>query len=515
MSFSASVLTHNYFPGRGIPFEEMLNSIFFNPPKSNEDFIIHGPNVVRFTEALLKWDLLEPGLFKDDISEIQRHYFKHYNEIIQCLEANGANEIEKSFERQKVFDLLKVAALFHDIGKYIRRENHPYIGANLVRNYDEKQQESLLDSLIIEKEETKPEAKHNRFSLISSIIQHHDKFGVLNTGEAALPIFSDILYFRSDEAHISGIKKNVTSVMLLNLADIAAVNTASYVKREEAAGYAKDIYSIRCKKSPNQNEEELLEKLAIICKDPKSCLGLDSRNVENILNDWKILIDSIDHERVKGNRVKLKIHLMELERNPARTIQRILRLLQTSAEASNVPTLLKFMNPTAVESILVGTLGPHYFLTFCDRMARAVKLDYGLKFFKSILCACVRKAIDPDYSIRKHREKQKEQQDSLSYEKIEDKELKKFNGLIDEDKSKLTVKITALFVRVLEGMIGRYGEILNHSSSNPGRFGFQMRDLTNNDDIRASIIDFLCIQDHKDSIALTWLADEVTIWAVD
>jgi hypothetical protein len=42
-----------------------------------------------------------------------------------------------------------------------------------------------------------------------------------------------------------------------------------------------------------------------------------------------------------------------------------------------------------------------------------------------------------------------------------------------------------------------------------------MRDLTADPKIRESIIDLLCWQDSKDHVALTWIADEVTIWSMD
>jgi hypothetical protein len=41
--------------------------------------------------------------------------------------------------------------------------------------------------------------------------------------------------------------------------------------------------------------------------------------------------------------------------------------------------------------------------------------------------------------------------------------------------------------------------------------------LTNpaNVKIRDTIMDLLCIKQHKDPIALTWIVDEVTVWSMD
>lgn len=242
-----------------------------------------------------------------------------------------------------------------------------------------------------------------------------------------------------------------------------------------------------------------------------SCLGLDSRKVKNVLDDWKILIGAIDNKTVQGNRVLLKQFLLEVEKNPARAIQRILRLLRESALTSNSAEILdiRYISPTSVESVLVGTLGAHQFQSFCEMYATVVKLDYGLNFFKAILCASIRTAIHPNYSVKFNTEK------NLAWNRLNTDENKSLRNLEDRDKSELARKITVLFVKVLEGLVSRYSGVLDYSSLTPRRFGFQMRDLTLDEKIRDTIIDLLCIQEAKDSIALTWIVDEVSIWSFD
>ncbi|MCG8406951.1 MAG: HD domain-containing protein, partial [Phycisphaerales bacterium] len=153
-----------------------------------------------------------------------------YSDIMKNLGINLDEQSKANNEKVKVTELLTFAALYHDLGKHIRRANHPQIGANLIRNYDQDQQQALVESLRYSDDSLYSDSKHNRFALITSIVQHHDKFGVVSTGEGGLPIFSDILYFTSDQTSKSGIRKNITSVMLLNLADISAVNVSSQAK---------------------------------------------------------------------------------------------------------------------------------------------------------------------------------------------------------------------------------------------------------------------------------------------
>ena len=198
---------------------------------------------------------------------------------------------------------------------------------------------------------------------------------------------------------------------------------------------------------------------------------------------------------------------MELEQNPSRSIHRILRILQESTDTCNAKALRVHFSPTSVEAILVGTLGAHQFQTFCEQLATVVKFDYGLNFFKGIVCASIRNEIHSDYSILDDIE-------SNRY-KLNDHESNELEKMEHNSKVKLSEKITTLIVAVLEGLINRYKGVLDYSSQNPRRLGFQMRNLTGDVKIRDTILDFLCIQNNKEPIALTWIADEVTIWSMD
>ena len=346
MPFVKTFLTAKYFPAFGVPFGDLLNGVFFTPVADNQDYLIHGPNVIRLTRALVDGNLDAPGLIKatNAADDVKAAYLAYFPAVMEALEA----KLEpRGFDRrERVRELLMVAALYHDIGKSIRRANHPQIGANLIRNFDETQRKLLVDGLALLTESPSSDSKDNRFSLISSIIQHHDKFGVVSTGEGALPIFSDILYFSSNPDALAGIKKNVTSVMLMNLADIAAVNVAPAQLRRDAAELARAVARIRSAEAGSAaaavgqtiaiggdgtSEQEALEALGAIVEKDACCLGLSPDKIANVLSDWKILVDAIEDTQVRGNRVALKSQLLQVERNPARTIRRILRLLHEAS----------------------------------------------------------------------------------------------------------------------------------------------------------------------------------------
>jgi hypothetical protein len=517
--FTSKLLTSSFFPlpADKVPFGDMLNQIFFHPLAENEDYPIHGPNVIRFIEAFVDRDLHdEPGLLRGGERQTKEIYARYYPDIMEALEA-GLETGHAEEDRRKVTELLKVAAFYHDTGKYVRRANHPQIGSNLLRNYSEMETRRLIDTLVYAGENPTTPKRHNRFSLICSIVQHHDKFGVVSTGEGGLPIFSDILYFTSNETVIRGIKKNITSVMLMNLADIAAVNTADEEKNEQVLKLAKAVDRKRRREEvpkdfSKRSEAELLDEIIAICKEPGSCRGVDYRKAKNVLSDWEILMKSVCSPDVNGDRVRLKLRLLELERNPSRAIQRILRLLEECAITTKASSLLDYLSPTSVESVLVGTLGAHQFQAFCEKLATIVKLDYSLVFFQAVMCACIRKELHEDYQLE-HNEINKWQSRRLSEEEKENFE----KHVVPDDPriTDLANKITILFVRVLDELVSRYAGVLDFDSPNPRRFGFQMKDLTSDIKILDTIIDLLCIKEHKDPIALTWIVDEITIWSLD
>jgi hypothetical protein len=499
---SASLFTdsHPFFPkpAGAIPFGDLLNAIFFRPNKDNLDYPIHGPNVVRLCGALLDGVLHEPGLIKGDLPAAQIKYNNHARDIQKALGVSDAPDPVQEMAKQR--ELLAAAALYHDIGKSIRRANHPLIGANLVRNFDEAQRRALVDALVHAHEPRTTNARFNRFSLITSIIQHHDKFGVVSTGEGGLPIFSDILYFASGAEKLTGVRKNVTAVMLLNMADIAAVSTADEVDRDRSLALASDIAKGRDSGQPAQ-EPALLDELTGIAQKKSSCLGLTPDKLSRVLDDWSILIGAIDHSTVEGNRVGLKRRLIEVERNPSRAIERILRLLNDAVETSGAGDLSAHFSRASVESILVGTLGAHQFQTFCAQLACVAKLDYGLSFFKAVACASVRRVIGS--------------QTGGDWARLGPDEVVMLRAMTSREQDGIASAITILFVMVLQGLVTRYAGVLDDVSPNPRRFGFQLRDLTGDAKIRAAIIDLLCTQPGKQPIALTWIEDEISVWSMD
>ena len=510
----------NYLPINGAPFFDDLKELLcpgMNSPelpsdKKPLDLAIHCPCVIRCVEDILKVDgrnIIRDIENKDEHDETEtnederkkskaeRAISDKMKDIRNCLDIVDLDEPEG----KKMLAMLQIAALYHDIGKKIRSANHPRLGVNLLRYSNNNAQEEMVERLTMgEKEDIK---KEHRFSLICSIVDHHDKFGVVSTGEGSLAIFSDILYFRSDKEAIKGINKNITSVMLVNLADIAAVCIAD--KNIELKKTAQEtVYKIL--NNPSADNKAAYGKLLEIWQDkPKNTLmRLSYDKVSNILEDWDILIKATSS--VDGARIALREYLVRMDQNPYRTMKRIIRLIKESCYTTGCDPLLKHITETDVESTLLSFFGSHQFQDFCIKFAYIVKKDYGLKFFKGIVCKCVR-----EKTMSNSKEKD-------GWSKLNEEETQ-FLGttLRDDERKKIVENITTIFIKVISEIIRRYNSILEIRIENAYRFGIQMRTLTDDDNVREKIIYYLCENDNKklENVALTWIADEVTFWSMD
>ena len=572
----------SFLPGKEsekVPFYNELKGILCR----QGDLAIHYPNVIRCLNEILTNNHgreLDKGKNGNNGSAVENIIGDKFGLIGNYLEIEQNDD---GLSRNKTYAFLRIAALYHDIGKMIRSANHPRLGANIIRNLDEKERTKMVNGLAL-KTIDKPKSKEHRFSLLCSVIEHHDKFGVVSTGEGSLALFSDILYFRSYEKEIGGIKKNITSVMLINLADIAAVCTAKDEVKAKATKLLAEILKDRYKHDPLL-QSAAYQQLVEIWQDTNSYLGLNADKVINILKDWEELINAIEEESVLGNRTKLKDYLIRLDQNPYRTINRVRRLLIESCYTTGCKSLLEFITETAVEATAIGFFGSHQFQDFCTKFAYIVKMDYALGFFKGIVCACIRnklweneqnplrllpnerkqKIINwlergsdeqnelPDELKKRLGDLPKESKDIIinwltpssegqddclkptSEEQDEFAELKKeilswlvdwqklnevekevLDKLDDEDKQKVVTKMSKIFIRIISEITRRYNYMLEMDCESAYRFGLQMRNLTQDANVRTHILEWLCASDQEmEHVAVTWIADEVTFWSMD
>jgi hypothetical protein len=252
--------------------------------------------------------------------------------------------------------IIRAAAVYHDIGKWIIRERHPTEGYYLLQYLFPDETEKLRSMVGSE-----------AFELLLSVIRDHDKFGITSTGEASLAVIVDLLNpARSEEQFY---KMAVVTLMLVNLADIAV-----------AAPGAFQVLQARW-----------------------------------IVDDVIRILAAI--EEGKGNRLRVSRSLLESDSNAVQVTNRIARLVDASYKNAekvqrlqdknaNVPFDADNWRPIdfrtvkdAVDRKLrVHFLGSAYH-RYCSEYAHYCKLDYCLYFFGEVA---------RQLNVRRLRDKQKE-----------------------------------------------------------------------------------------------------------
>lgn len=120
-------------------------------------------------------------------------------------------------DAERIDAFFRVAAFYHDIGKYINKERHPTIGWYIVQNLGLEQRRALEH--ILDGKENSHNGKLSLFRLLMIMLRDHDLFGVLSTGEASHPILLNAITNSDDTKEQI---KIISALMLLNLADISA-----------------------------------------------------------------------------------------------------------------------------------------------------------------------------------------------------------------------------------------------------------------------------------------------------
>lgn len=442
------------FPGNGkevilpqsVPFYEELSDIF-NKQRTNEKgkiderLSLHAACTIKYAEALVGSNLI--GI----VDKQSNHGLLNelYSNILEVFKDKRLNDNDTEF--------FKIAALYHDIGKHIEVDNHPQIGLYLIRDFFPDKSKRLISAL-----ETK-EDKYEYFALLCSVIQHHDKFGVVSTGEASLPIFADIPYHASNLKTIQGVKKNLAFVCLCNLIDIAA--------------------------SIPFNSTEPIK--------------LSTEKIRAISSDWNSLLSAVDES--KGERELLKEILLEKEYKDYRTIMRIERLLKSATLF--FPSLSDKVDSDYLQIIVPRVLQCN-FSEFSRGLAHITKLDYGLRFFNKLVEGICSKKV--------------EERSHDSFRKATDKNQFIKTTIVEMGRDADTVldEITIKILKILERFVLRYRWILtNDTRGNPPcRIGYEMRGVIGDEKLTTAIINNLLSPDSEPAV-LSWIMDKTPIWSFD
>jgi hypothetical protein len=237
-------------------------------------------------------------------------------------------------EHQATKTFLSVAALYHDIGKYVNTDRHPTIGWYLVSSMYPEERAKL--KLLLTRTELRT---------LLTIIRDHDKFGVLSSGEASLPLLASITHLMQEEVKVQ--EQRLTALMLVSLADMSASFPLS------------------------------------------SCVA------GTVIQDWSRFIKAL--ENAWGDRGRLLPYVVQEARQYESTVERIRRLLMTVSRDDTGQW--EAIDDKELISDILKTTFTNRIDVFCEDFALVAKLDYSLRFFRLIVQECRRRGIISTSSI--------------------------------------------------------------------------------------------------------------------
>jgi hypothetical protein len=321
------------------PMALKLNELILDPQKPYNGAGQHIKGVIASINEIVAPDL-KPGIFhirsgdRDTDQLAEKLMWNIHQFCIQCGQI-----ISEPQESEFAVGLLRIAALYHDIGKWISNDHHVSRGVHLMRDVSTKDRNDICDIF-------------NNFNERRSfwyILRHHDIFGCMCTGEASFPSFYDMVSWSG----IENLESAPNRKLVANLSYVALLNIAD---------------------SDSSLFFNVFTKLQ----------GITAVEVTRYLSDWNDLKGFLWDEVANRNHVKrelFKAWLLEISGRPECTIRRLGRLVSSCYRAV-MPDEPLVENEVArlVEDELQMLHGSR-FEQFGQLFARLCKVDYGLRFF--------------------------------------------------------------------------------------------------------------------------------------
>ncbi|MBM3211751.1 hypothetical protein FJZ33_06010, partial [Candidatus Poribacteria bacterium] len=167
----------------------------------------------------------------------------------------------------KIDILLRIAALYHDIGKVIISERHSlegfYYFAHVKPSQRGKLEKILGEGDILLGAE--------RFKILSNMLKYHDLWGVLSTGEGSVIVLLDVLPY-----HIAHPIDQITTLSLLLLINMADIMEAIEPERYDSkAKLLSEEWEKLCKEVEESkgDRQELTNNL--IRKDQREAIAIE------------------------------------------------------------------------------------------------------------------------------------------------------------------------------------------------------------------------------------------------
>jgi hypothetical protein len=330
VTIAAKYPTPTELEAQEVPFSQQLGELAFDDKKYKEhndhikDVVVKANRMLAARPSSLVGDISTDPLLREMLDNLflqLQVWANHYQ-----LESQS---------------IIRAAAVYHDIGKWIVKERHPTEGYYLLQ-YLFPDQGTRLRYMV------GPEA----FQLLMAVIRDHDKFGITSTGEASSLVLIDLL--NPAKSEVQFYKMAVIILMLTNFADIAV-------------------------------------------SAPTGLLALQARW---IVEDAQRMLAAL--EEGSGDRLKVSWHLLQSDSSAAQVTTRVARLVDAAYKNAQLAQRRAdqkcgvVFNPQNWQEVSfdiianacdrklqVHFLGSAY-QRFCTEFAHYCKFDYALYFFGEV-----------------------------------------------------------------------------------------------------------------------------------
>jgi hypothetical protein len=356
--------------------------------------------------------------------------------------------------------ILMLAAFFHDIGKTVVNHRHGMEGSIIIS--EQTSQSWYQINRIAEAHEIKEPFERNDLMFISDLINIHDQFGTLSTGEAGYLQLIDIIeklkryslkYPDKKEQRIWS-ERYLFDLWLLNLADIMVSIKDKWKWQEE------------WEKADTSVKE--IQSFITIYNNKRLLLVHDLHFAVRLLEE----INKHRHTDIFSN-----LSIITQDYSDRHTVERIRRLIYSCIELSiikdasqlnNLENILPYLTreQSLSEFEITGAIVRSIDATrnlrdFCNRFSWIGQMDYSLGFFESICSRALRRVneeLDTTYEGKSEWSSENKQKYCFRTKWIRDKFSSDFGGDKD-DKDYLNILQSKLFV---ENFVTTVINILDH-----------------------------------------------------
>jgi hypothetical protein len=472
----------------------------------------HHINYVIKATVLLTTNAYYRILERSDIWSIEP--FATYGQFLQSKSPDSVLGANDSFFRK----FLRVAALYHDIGKTINRERHGLLGKHLL--------ETLSDPETTELRNLLRDGGEDNFSLLIELVGHHDLFGTLCTGEASRPVLMDALRLK-DRTKILG------SQATLNIADIFSTLRSRNLKMDmrifetvltdwkfmvdrikEEMAREPVLFQTSMEKTVlfySQQREyaaERIKRLIVsaiyMISEIKGMWGTlaDQQAMEDVLNrishklerdDDAVTVQELKWLSAKvarsSSRIRLEKCIALMEEGQQSGPQIVETIAAIRDECSIAQEELRSWSKRITEEVVIDALrkrlGPRL-VDFCDCFALVCKLNYALRFILPLVTAWINQKV--------------------AFLRVQDQITDPKQVFEAIDVREIATLIVEIFSRIQEN----YGDLTYYNGRRQRRIGIELLGVTRSPVILNRIIELL-LGDRK-AEGINWVADEATAW---